>query len=157
MKVGDHSQRAPDRTSRSPSETRRATSSISASVELGRRLGEDVRRVGDDHPRGGGREVDVVEADRVVRHHAEPVARGVEELGVDPVRQHRQKPDLPGDAGQELLAGGGRSESCAPRSKSAASSRCTSSGTLRERKTDSFKKSSLPSATRAVIMPRCVS
>ena len=57
----------PDRTKASASGSRRATASISATVEVCRRLGQDVRRVRDrdpEPPRDG--QIDVVDADRDV-------------------------------------------------------------------------------------------
>ena len=65
-----HSRRA--RMSRSPSVTRRSSDSVKRDRQLGGRPGQHVGRVRDDDPaRPRGVEVDVVDADRVVRDHAE--------------------------------------------------------------------------------------
>ena len=104
--------------------------------ELGRGLGEHVRRVRDENatPRRGV-DVDVVVADGVVGDHPEAVARGVEQLVVDLVGQHRQETRAARCARQELRRFGGRSESWTRRSKRRSSSECTGLGTRRERKT----------------------
>ncbi len=60
--------------------------------QVGGRVGEHVRRVADsDPPRGGGVDVDVVVADRVVGDRDELRAR-VDEGGVDPVGEQAQDP-----------------------------------------------------------------
>ena len=61
--------------------------------ELGGRRREHVRRVRDDDAAlRRRREVDVVVADRVLRHDAQLRAGGVQQLGVDGVGRHRHEP-----------------------------------------------------------------
>ena len=48
-------------------------------------------------------EVDVVEADGVVRDDAQLRPGGVEQLGVDAVGQHRHEPVAAGDAREQLV------------------------------------------------------
>lgn len=72
--------------------------------EVGGRVVEDARRVGDDDPapRAGG-EVDVVEADGDVADAAQLRPGGVEELVVDAVVEHRGDHVGPGDQLQQPL------------------------------------------------------
>jgi hypothetical protein len=64
-----------------------------ADAELGRGAREDVRSVGhDDAPCGCSVEVDVVDADRVVRDDADLGACTVEIVGVDPGREGNEDP-----------------------------------------------------------------
>ena len=73
--------------------------------EVGGRLGQDARRVADSDPaRGARRDVDVVEADRVVADHLQPRTSGVEERVVDLVGEQRQHPVATGDTPEQLVA-----------------------------------------------------
>ena len=70
--------------------------------DVGRRVGQDVRRVGDDDPARARRgDVDVVVADGDVRDDAEPVCVR-EQLGVHHVHEHRKQPLLALDAPEQL-------------------------------------------------------
>ena len=62
--------------------------------EVGGRVGEHAGRVRDDDAARASRlEVDVVGSDGVARDRAD--GTGVEHLGIDPVREHRQEPYSP--------------------------------------------------------------
>ena len=59
--------------------------------DVGGRIREDAGRVRhDDRARGAGRDVDVVVADRHVRHDSQLLARCIEERFVDPVVKERE-------------------------------------------------------------------
>ena len=77
--------------------------------DLGRRAGEDVRRVGDDDAPAAGRlEVDVVHADGVVGDDPQLRPGGLEVRVVDRHRQHRDDPVGAGGRVDELEVGGER-------------------------------------------------
>ena len=72
--------------------------------QLGRRRRQHAGRVGDDDvPTPRLVEVDVVDADRVVRHDAKLRARGIEKLSVDPVGRRGHEAVRTRRAGQQLL------------------------------------------------------
>ena len=76
--------------------------------QVGGRLGQHVRRVPDrDTSRGGGVDVDVVVAHRVVRDRAQMRAV-LDQRGVHPVGQQRQQPLDAGRTGGQLLVGRGQ-------------------------------------------------
>ena len=88
---GPRSPHSPARTIRSPSARRRDDREHQRHREVGGGIGQHVGRVADRDPaRGGRRDVDVVDADRVVGDHAQ-VGRGGEQLGVDAVGEQRQQ------------------------------------------------------------------
>ena len=69
------------------------------------RLGQDAGRVADrDAAPRARRDVDVVEADRVVRNDLQPGPGRVQELVVDPVREERQHAVAAGDPAQQFGA-----------------------------------------------------
>ena len=73
--------------------------------EIGGGLGQDARRVADRDPApGAGRDIDVVEADRVVADHLQRRAGGIQQLVIDPVGQQGQDPVAPGHATEQLGA-----------------------------------------------------
>ncbi len=58
--------------------------------DVGRRIGEHIGRVADgDPPPPGFRQVDVVDAYRIVAHHLQLRPGGIEHLGIDRVREQR--------------------------------------------------------------------
>ncbi len=92
MKVGVQPSHSPDRARRSPSTMRRGALSISAMVRSAVSSVRTPRRVGDQDPaRGGGGEVDVIDADPEIGDQPEPFGERVDDRGREPVGDRRHQ------------------------------------------------------------------
>ena len=90
---------------RSPSTSRRATAIKQSPGEIGGRLVEHAGRVGHgDFPFGAGGHVDIVEADRHVRHDPQFRPRRVEHFAIDFFREQADERVLARNAIQKFLA-----------------------------------------------------